>query len=488
MISPDHGLFSRLDQMPNAEQEQQRLQTLKKLGLLETGSVPIFEEATQTAAHFLDATICVLGLVDRDRVWFKSAVGLSRIGLMNELATSRQLPRQDSFCVHVVNNQQVLMISDVTVDAAFASSALVLRYGIRSYLGVPLIASNGQCLGTLAVMGLVPRDFTSREAEILQLIARWSISEFERDRTINHPPVVRVSQEAASQAVVSASPSSIAASSPISPIKSHLLAQMTQELCTPLTSVLGMARVLSQGIYGTLTDKQKEYIEIIHNSGQHLSSIVNEVMELGALNDDARLSLNPIDVEMLCQQAIGTLNQTAQRQNQQIQLTIEPGPRIWLLDKDKVRQMLYHLVCGVMQSSNPESIIRIHVSRRQTFLNLVIWTSHPWLGEGLSQAEFASSQSLSQLTTVGSPGCEKPMPRINWLPESEDDRFQPVSSSKALTPSKPELESSRYSLGLLLSRQLAELHGGGITVQGSLEEGYRYVVKLPQFTSKDEQD
>lgn len=487
MISPDHRLFSRLDRMPNAEQEQQRLQTLEELGLLQTGSVPIFEEATQTAAHFLDTTICVLGLMDCDRLWFKSAVGLSRIGLMNDLATSRQLPRQDSFCRHIVDSQQVLVISDATVDAAFASSTLVQRYGICSYLGVPLVSSNGQCLGTLAVMELVPRNFTNREAEILQLIARWSISEFERDRTVKRPLALTASQDAVSHR---ASPDSLDSmvASPISPIKSHLIAQMTQELCTPLTSILGMARVLSQGIYGTLTDKQREYIEIIHNSGQYLSSIVSEVMELGALDDDARLNLNPIDVEMLCQQAIGTLRQAAQRQNQQIQLTIEPGPRIWLLDKDKVRQMLYHLVFGVMQSSNPESIIRIHISRRQNFLNLVIWTSHPWLGEGLSRTEFTRNQALSQFTTTTSPSCEKPMPRIDWLRKSGNDRSQPIDLQQAPVPSKPELESSRYSLGLLLSRQLAELHGGCITVQGTLEEGYRYVIKLPQFRSKDEQD
>lgn len=471
MISPDNGLFTH--RMPGSEQEQQRLRTLEELGLLETGSVPVFEEATQTAAHFLEATICILGLMDGDRLWFKSAVGLSRIGLMNELASSRQLPRQDAFCTQVVNQQQVLTIADAAIDSAFSNSVLVQRYGIRSYLGVPLVSSNGQCLGTLAVMGLVPRQFTSRDAEVLQLIARWSISEFERDRMIKHPQPAAPVQRVASDTLHAP-----AAVSSILSLKSQLIAQMTQELCTPLTSVLGMARVLSQGIYGTLTDKQKEYIEIIHNSGQYLSSLVNEVMELGCLDDNPYLSLHPIDVEMLCQQALHSLKQAAQRHNQQIQLTIEPGPRIWLLDKDKVRQMLYHLVFSVMQSSNPESIIRIHISRRQTFLNLTIWTSHPWLGDGLAQADFTPNPSINSFASVVGDSDEV------MQAEGRRDRVNPPThpfEPNASDLSESEAKSSRYSLGLLLSRQLAELHGGGITVQNSFEEEYRYVIRLPQL-------
>lgn len=476
MISPDNGLFTRLNRMPGLEQEQNRLRTLEELGLLEMGSVPIFEEATQTAAHFLEATICILGLMDRDRLWFRSAVGLSRISLMNELASSRQLARQESFCNGVVEQQRVLMIADAAVDSAFANSVLVKRYGIRSYLGVPLVSSNGQCLGTLAVMGLAPRQFTSREAEVMQLIARWSISEFERDRMIKQ-------SAAPVQPAVSHGQNTPVVSSPILASKSQLITQMIQELCTPLTSVLGMARVLSQGIYGTLTDKQKEYIEIIHHSGQYLSSIVNEVMELGSLDDNPYLSLNPIDVEMLCQQALSTLRQAAQRHNQQIQLTIEPGPRIWLLDKDKVRQMLYHLVFSVMQASNPESIIRIHISRRQNFLNLTVWTSHPWLGEGLSQAEFAPSPSANQFAAFAG-SREKQVVQSAEMHDRDNLRSHFLEPQQAIDPGESEEKNSRYSLGLRLSHQLAELHGGGITVQGSVEEGHRYVIKLPQLSNE----
>jgi GAF domain-containing protein len=186
MVSPENRLPRSLDGLASTPREEERLKALTESRLLEAETVPIFEEATQTAAHFLDVPICILGLIDQDREWFKSAVGLSRLGLMNKLATERQLPRHESFCSHVVETQKVLAISNTATDPVFAKSLLVEEYGIRAYLGVPLLTSNGHCLGTLAVMERMPRTFTSKEIDYLELMARWSMSEFERNRLLKN--------------------------------------------------------------------------------------------------------------------------------------------------------------------------------------------------------------------------------------------------------------------------------------------------------------
>jgi signal transduction histidine kinase len=484
MLNPDIRLSCRLDHKPGLEQEQQRLQVLVDLCLLETESVPVFEEATQTAAHFLDAPICILGVLDRDRHLFKSAVGLSRIGLMNSLATSRQLPRSESFCTYVVDSQQALVIPDALANPVFAASLLVQRYGIRSYLGVPLLTSNGECVGTLAIMELEARNFSSREIELLQLTARWSMSEFERDFLLKQPKADSLGDTAPiARTAHSAHPSPSQSSAKVS-----LISEMAQALSTPLTSILGMSSVLSQGIYGTLSDKQKEYLAIIHNSGQYLQSLVNEIIEVGGL-DDSRdsLHLSHVDIEMVCQQAIVALKQIAHQREQKIQLTIEPGNRIWLLDKDKVRQMLYHLIFYVVQSSSADSIVRIHVSRRPSLLTLTVWTSHPWLGEGLPQTELAlncfeqGSDALPNLHR-SLQGSQNDEAASHWQLEqgSAHKAFeQEVTVQKGADPFQGDC--SRKSLGLLFSHQLAEIQGGSISIRGSAEDGYRYVVKLPQM-------
>ena len=99
MISPDGSFLNPLDSVSNSELEQRRLLALASLGVSDTESIPVFDEAVQTAAHFLQASICLLSFVERARQCFKATVGLSHIGLMNELAASRQLPREESLFV-----------------------------------------------------------------------------------------------------------------------------------------------------------------------------------------------------------------------------------------------------------------------------------------------------------------------------------------------------------------------------------------------------
>ncbi len=167
---------------PNFEASvgEKRLKALLELGLLEADTIPVFEAATQTTADFLSAPICILGVIDQTCHWFKSAVGLSRLGLMNQLAASRSLPITESFCTRVLESQQFLAISDARNEPDFVKSVLVQRYGIRAYLGVPLIDFKGNCLGAIAVMDLQPRTFTAKDIKFLELMASWSMSEFER--------------------------------------------------------------------------------------------------------------------------------------------------------------------------------------------------------------------------------------------------------------------------------------------------------------------
>ncbi|MER3478278.1 MAG: histidine kinase [Leptolyngbya sp. ERB_1_2] len=457
-----------MDGLTAAAREQQRISVLTELGLLDTEVVPIFEEATQTAAHSLGAPISLLGLMDQSRQWFKSAVGLSRLGLMNDLALSRQLPREEAFCVNVVDSQQVLAIDDTLDHPAFANSLLCQQYGIRAYLGAPLLTVGGDCIGTLCIMDSRPRNFTERDAEFLMMTARLSMSEYER----LHWMKTQV-------AAIPISANQPAALTPPNPVKFELLAQLTQELRTPLTSVMGMASVLNREIYGPLTSKQKEYLDIIHHSGQYLLSLVKEILELSQLDDSSRaLNLGSIDIEMLCQQAISTLEQAASRREQQIRLSIEPGNRIWILDKEKIRQMLYHLMFSVIQGSNTGCIIRLHVSQRNSGLRLTVWASHPCVDDGLGHVEMLTPQTSAiaafeydalNYGYYANTGLMSVATALN------------AAQLKDLDDSSEIPDSVRKNLGLLLSRQLAEMHGGQILIQGASEPGYRYVITLPHL-------
>ena len=515
MVEPDRKMFVLKEGWASEEtREQQRLKALSELGLMQPETIPVFEEATQTAAHFLEAPISMLGFMDCERHWFKSAVGLSRLGLMNQLAQTRQLMRGESFCTQVVESSQFVVVNDThkQPNSEPSISKLFHDYGIRAYLGAPLIDAQGNCLGTLAVIDLVPRNFTNRDIEFLQIIARWSMSEFERNRMLQglRPTLKPEKDNATSYSSSQSNPTEIKITPPVLPesidstnkLKLRLLGQLTQELRTPLTSVLGMTSVLGREIYGPLTGKQREYLEIIQHSGRYLLSLVNEISELGAMdNISTGLNLTPVDIEMLCQQVINTLDEVANRREQNIRLSIEPGRnRIWALDKDKLKQILYHLIFSAIQLSATGSIVRIHVAYKEDFIHITVWASHPWLGDGITEVDpYFRLKQKPLLEFIGETpkykqNLQNPEQNGNSKTSTFADNFSFGNNSKLNSIGKDASQESttlngsisRESLGLLLSSQLAELHGGSITIQGSMESGNRYLLSLPlQMTSTD---
>lgn len=533
MVKPENRLVGRLVKSVSAtvDQEKQRLKALSELGLLEAQTISVFEEATQTAAELLDAPICILGFVDRRRHLFKSAVGLSRLGLMNKIAQERQLPRAEAFCNIVVESHQVLAINDTLLSPDYASKMLVQQYGIRAYLGVPLIDAQGNCLGAISIMEQSPRTFTSKDIQSLEIIARWSMSEFERqwlrDRHSESETLKKYPgnssqacdhQETLTKSILDKvkAKADIPQDSLATPeqqfcpgdfvtetlnVKLELLEQLIQELRTPLTSVLGMATVLSREIYGPLMSKQKEYLEIIQKSGRYLLSLVNEISELGEITSKIEdLALATVDIEMLCQQVAHSLEEGVKRKEQQIRLSVERDrPRTWVIDKEKVRQLLYHLLFSIIQSTSTGSNIRVHIFSSTDSRKIAVSVSHPWLGDGLTDIEplFTRLPALnkSQLLQGKEAEVDGDRSNTNLLPPSEDevavpnDAYSSIDNedsieAEVIAQSNRQIFKQLYSLGelrLSLSCYLAQLHGGEISIELIPDSGYRYLLSLPNL-------
>ena len=276
-------------------------------------------------------------------------------------------------------------------------------------------------------------------------------------------------------------------------IKVKLLTYLAQELLTPLTSVVGMASVLNQEIYGPLTSKQKEYLDIIQNSSKQLRSLVEEIVGLAELDDSpSQLKRSAVDIETLCQQVVGSLSQVVSRQEQEISLSISPGPRLWLLDKDKVQQMLHHLVFSVIQSTGAGSMIRIHLSRKEDGINIAVWVFHPWLGDSLPHAKLYSDYLLNGARanySEANPDNNEPLmdEQARSLPTQGLNRLALSFSELAALVAADEADKTpqlagygaRERLGLLLCCQLVEMQGGQLSIQGSPDSGYRYMLVLP---------
>ena len=471
-------LSCRLEGMAPEQRDRYRTSTLSQLNLLDNDNVPIFDEATQNISRLLAMPICILSIMKEDMQCFKSVVGLSSLGLMNQLASARSLPRQESFCTHVIDSGKTFALADTTAHPAFSHSLLVQHYGIQSYLGVPLITTEGCCIGTIAVMDLLPHQFTQKEVALLELSARWSISEFEKQR------LLRIQQQV-SPFVLQAPPTEALSENSlleqINEVRFDLIVRLTQNLRNPLTSVTGMASMLSREIYGPLSEKQQEYTSIILSSSQQLLAMVNEIVEIGHFQEDYQLSVMAADIEMIGHQAIASLEGIARQQDLKIKLTVEPGSRIWNLDKQVVRQLIYYLVFSLIKMSMAGSTIRLHISHRETRISIALWVSNPWLGEDLPQAIIAwnNRQRVStRITQDTKPSSIRLDPSAQASLEIDSgEAFEALSIAK-------KMDSSRQELGLLLSRHLTEIHGGEVVVQGSEASGYRYVITLPSLPSR----
>lgn len=129
-----------------------RLSALAACGLLDSPPEPAFDSLVELAAFISGAPIALVSLVDRDRQWFKSSVGLSEM---------RETPRTVAFCAHTVAQRAPLEVRDAVRDARFSHNPLVTGEPfIRYYLGIPLFSHDGHPLGTLCIIDRVPRELT----------------------------------------------------------------------------------------------------------------------------------------------------------------------------------------------------------------------------------------------------------------------------------------------------------------------------------------
>ena len=157
---------------PLPADEEERLAALAELNLLDTEAEPVFDRITAKLARVFEMPIALISLIDRDRQFFKS-----QIGLPEDLAKARQTARNVSVCGHVVAKNQVMIVEDLARDRRFANNPLLKEHGIRFYAGVPLLAPNGQPIGSLCLMDMKPRQLTDREKRLLQEYANEVMEE-----------------------------------------------------------------------------------------------------------------------------------------------------------------------------------------------------------------------------------------------------------------------------------------------------------------------
>lgn len=156
---------------PPPANEDDRLAALHSYDILDTAPEPLYDDITAAAAQLCRTPMALISLIDQDRQWFKSRVGMQ----------PAETPRELAFCAHaILQPDQMMEVGDTFVDPRFARNALVTGGPqIRFYAGAPLLTSDGVALGTLCVLDRAPRTLSDAERTALQALARQVVTTIE---------------------------------------------------------------------------------------------------------------------------------------------------------------------------------------------------------------------------------------------------------------------------------------------------------------------
>jgi len=179
-------------------QDETRLDALRRTGLLDTPPEEVFDRLTRLVRRLLGAPVVLVSLVDADRQFFKSALGLPE-----PWATRRETPLSHSFCQHVVATGAPLTVEDARQHPLVRDNLAVAELGVAAYLGMPLATVDGHVLGSLCAIDTAPRAWTAEDVETLRDVASLAISEI----SLRHFAVeleTRLREEAAARAAAQA--------------------------------------------------------------------------------------------------------------------------------------------------------------------------------------------------------------------------------------------------------------------------------------------
>jgi GAF domain-containing protein len=314
-------------------------------------------------------------------------------------------------------------VADIAAPGAYQSHIrdTLLGAGYRALLSVPLLRE-GEIIGSLSLNRHTPGEFPPEAVEVLKTFATQSALAIQNARLFREIADKSTQLEAASRH------------------KSEFLANMSHELRTPLNAIIGFSEVLVDRMFGELNEKQDEYLKDIYASGQHLLSLINDILDLSKI-EAGRMELEAADFDLpsAIDNALTLVRERATRRGITLGHSVDDRLGMLLGDERKVKQVLLNLLSNALKFT-PEGG-RIDVTARL-------------------HDEFAEVS----VTDTG----------VGIAPEDQEAVFEEF---RQVGTADKKVEGT--GLGLALSRKFIELHGGTILVQSQVGQGSTFTFTLP---------
>lgn len=248
------------DPAPSCVTNPRRLAALRATELLDSPPEEVFDRLSRLAAALLHAPVALVSLVDADRQFFKSCVGVPE-----PWASRREMPLSHAVCRLTVEANSTLLVRDAREHAELRGTAVTEELGVVAYAGVPLVTWEGEVLGTLCVIDRQPRDWTDPEVEALMELAAAAMREIELRR------LLRSREEAHAEALRDARREAL----------DQLATGLRHEVNNALSGLLLSVELL-QGS-GAVAPEGERRLRVIHDQASRISDVLGRLADVDSL-------------------------------------------------------------------------------------------------------------------------------------------------------------------------------------------------------------
>ncbi len=356
--------------------------------------------------------------------------------------------RSRSLIARAVVERTPILLPDVTAASDYPNRDLLLRWGYRAVLAVPLIHGEN-VIGAMIVRRKKAGEFSPREVELVTTFARQSAIALENAR------LFREIQDKARQL------------EEVSRHKSRFLASMSHELRTPLNAIIGFSEVLLDPNMGPVPEEeQQEFLTNILTSGKHLLRLINDVLDLSKV-EAGKMELHPEAVSLAetVEGVLGTVKPLATKKHIQVSSELAPDLAPAWADPPRLKQILYNLLSNGIKFTPEGGHVTVTARTVDLSTSQVVNSSRPI---DHSTARPLDSRSGWLEVSVTDTGIGIPVEDLGRIFEE----FEQVAER-----TRPRQEGT--GLGLALVKKLVELHGGTIRVASTPGQGSAFTFTVP---------